>query len=125
MSQLVDLEHKLYAADPTLRLYPVRFTLNAAALRLLGINEQAFRIFIRIDRQEAISGRQRLYIARSNKPTGYAVRARNKRGLVNSVTLCKLLAEKLNGCGAYRICEEVSIQEDGMTWYEIFFRRYD
>lgn len=122
---LVDIEHKLYAADPTLRLYETRFTLNIAAMRLLGIDEQSFRIFIRIDKQEAISGRFRLYIARSNKSTGYAVRGRGKRGLVNSVTLCKKLAEMLNGCGAYRICEEVSKQEDGMTWYEIFFRKYD
>ena len=125
MTQLVDLEHKLYAADPTLRLYKTRFILNASALRLLGINEQAFRIFIRIDQQEAISGRQRLYIARSNKSIGYAVRRLDNRGLVNSVSLCQLLSEKLNGYGAYRICEEVSVQEDGMTWYEIFFRRYD
>lgn len=125
MSQLVDLEHKLYAADPTLRLYKTRFMLNASALRLLGISEQSFRVLVRIDRQEAISGRFRLYIARSNKSVGYAVRRRNNRGLVNSVSLCALLAEKLNGCGAYRICEEVSVQEDGMTFYEIFFRRYD
>lgn len=125
MSQLVDLEHKLYSADPTIRIYPARFILNAAALRLLGINEQAFRVFIRIDKQEAFSGRQRLYIARSDKPIGYAVKRRDNRGLVSSVSLCRLLAEKLNGYGAYRICEEVSIEEDGATWYEIFFRRYD
>ena len=125
MSQLVDLEHKLYSADPTIRIYPARFILNAAALRLLGVNEQASRVFIRVDKEQAFSGRQRLYIARSDKPIGYAVRRRNNRGLVSSVSLCRLLAEKLNGYGAYRICEEASIQEDGMTWYEIFFRKYD
>ena len=125
MTRLVDLEHKLYSADPTIRIYPARFILNAAALRLLGIDEQAFRVFVRIDQQQAISGRQRLYIARSDKPIGYAVRRRDNRGLVSSVSLCRQLAEKLNGYGAYRICEEVSIQEDGLTWYEIFFRKYD
>ena len=125
MSQLVDLEHKLYSADPTIRIYPARFILNAAALRLLGVNEQASRVFIRVDKEQAFSGRQRLYIARSDKPIGYAVRRRNNRGLVSSVSLCRLLAEKLNGYGAYRICEEISIQEDGATWYEIFFRKYD
>ena len=125
MTKLVDLEHKLYSADPTIRIYPARFILNAAALRLLGIDEQASRVFVRIDQQQAISGRQRLYIARSDKPVGYAVRRREKRGLVSSVSLCRTLAEKLNGYGAYRICEEVSIKEDGLTWYEIFFRKYD
>ena len=125
MTKLVDLEHKLYSADPTIRIYPARFILNAAALRLLGIDEQAFRVFVRIDQQQAISGRQRLYIARSDKPIGYAVRRRDNRGVVSSVSLCRQLAEQLNGYGAYRICEEVSIQEDGLTWYEIFFRKYD
>lgn len=125
MTRLVDLEHKLYSADPTIRVYTTRFILNAAALRLLGIPEQSSRVFIRIDQQQAVLGRQRLYIARSDKPIGYAVRRRNNRGLVSSVSLCQQLAERLNGYGAYRICEEASIQEDGMTWYEIFFRKYD
>ena len=39
MTRLVDLEHKLYSADPTIRVYTTRFILNAAALRLLGIPE--------------------------------------------------------------------------------------
>lgn len=125
MTRLVDLEHKLYSADPTIRVYTTRFILNAAALRLLCIPEQSSRVFIRIDQQQAVLGRQRLYIARSDKPIGYAVRRRNNRGLVSSVSLCQQLAERLNGYGAYRICEEASIQEDGMTWYEIFFRKYD
>lgn len=125
MTHLVDLEHKLYSADPTIRIYPPRFILNAEALRLLGITEQSFRVLIREDKEQAVLGRQRLYIARSNKPIGYAVRRRNYRGLVSSVSLCRLLSEKLNGYGAYRICKEASIQEDGMTWYEIFFRKYD
>ena len=125
MTRLVDLEHKLYSADPTIRVYTTRFILNAAALRLLGISEQSSRVFIRIDQQQAVLGRQRLYIARSDKPIGYAVRRRNNRGLVSSVSLCQQLAERLNGYGAYRICEEASIQEDGLTWYEIFFRKYD
>jgi len=125
MTQLIDIENKLYPADPTLRLYPNRCVLNAAALRLLDLDGQAFRVFIRIDKQQAFSGRQRLYIARSDKVIGYVVRRRSNRGLINSASLCRLLAEKLNGYGAYRICEEVSVQEDGMTFYEIFFRRYD
>ena len=122
---LVDIENRLSPADPTIRIYPSRCTLNAATLRLLGLSGQAFRVFIRQDMQQAFQGRKRVYICRSDKGIGYMVKRRGNRGIINSVSLSKKLAELLNGYGAYRVCEEVFVREGEQTWYEIFFRKYD
>lgn len=125
MARLEDIEKKLSPADPVIRIYRGRCVLNASACRLLGIPGKSQRILVRRDMEQAAAGRDRIYISHSYMATGYVFKMRGNEARINSSSLCLKLAGYLEGPGAYRICPEVSITENGRTWYEIFFKRYD
>ncbi len=124
MARLVDLDNRLQKSVPSIRVYKERCVLNESACSLLGLSEQKPKVFVRQDGEQAMNGRDRIYIGRSDKEIGYEVKMRGRSGRINSAHLSRQLSQHLSGYGVYRICKEVKIEDGLTTYYEIFFRRY-
>lgn len=113
------------ASDALVRIYGGRCVLSSRACRLLGLSPQGGRVRIRQDMEQyERGGRVRLYISRCSFPYGYEVKRRNRVGQINSSSLSHNLADKLEGYGTYRICEEVNLWDGDEICYEIFFKKY-
>lgn len=101
-----------------------KMTFNANASRLLELCPQA-HIAICFD-LEAYSARgvKRLYVGTTR--SGHQVKPRRDTYFVCSTTLCRDVADALEGYGTYRICpEDFSRDVDGTKYYNIFFKKYD
>lgn len=108
--------------DAQIRVYPSSIALNAAACRLLGI-EQGDRVSFRT---RTDIGMRVIYIGKSNNSIGVRLKSQKGRngGYIYSSAVSGALADALQGCGCYRICHETPVQEDGTTLYEIFFKKF-
>lgn len=104
-------------ADPFIHIYKDKCVLTAAAVRLLGIEEEHRAEFLRLPNHPGI------FTCGIDAPLAFPVRRRGNRGVISSKVLAKSLADALDGYGTYRICEEESREYQGRRAYEIFFRR--
>jgi ferredoxin-NADP reductase len=101
-----------------------KIVFNASAARLLELAPQAL-ISVCFDK-EAFDARgvKRLYVGTAR--TGYRVKPRRETYYVCSTSLCKDVADALEGYGTYRLCQEdFSRDADGTKYYNIFFKKYD
>ena len=124
MSRLVRISTKAPDAQPVIRVYNNRCVLNKYAAELMGLSED-WRVDLRLDKDEADCGRDRIFIGRCAYPQGYKLHRRGLSFIANSADMRHILCEHLDGYGAYRICPEYPEQDDDTTYYNIFFRKYD
>ena len=101
-----------------------KMVFNANASRLLELSPQA-HIAICYDLESySARGVKRLYIGTARN--GHLVKPRRDTYFVCSTTLCRDVADALEGYGTYRICpEDFSRDADGIKYYNIFFKKYD
>jgi hypothetical protein len=102
-----------------MRIYPHYISFNAKAVSLLDLKEGDAVSIMQDDRDG--------YIYVSNNPdakVAYGVRKHNTTMEVSNAPLCRKLAEQMEGCGAYRICEEECIEFMGHSYYNIFAKKY-
>ena len=114
-------------SEPAMRIYPNYISLNASAVRLLGMEEGQY-LQVRFDEEEKMRGRTRLYIGKTdNGAMAFRLsRRKGRKGLdCSSRVLAHYLSETLEGFGLYRICPEEDAETDGGRWFGIFFKRYD
>lgn len=123
MAVMIDIAQILLRTDSLIHIYKERVVLNKEACNLLGIKE-GDRVLVRRSLVEARAGRERIYMAKGEAPSGYIVHGRYGSGRINSAPLARILASLLQGYGTYRLCPEVNVEVDGRTYYEIFFRKY-
>ena len=124
---LRELERKPSPVDAILRIYANRCVFNANACALLGVTPGEGWVRFCIDRDQQLAGRTRVYVGRAEPHAGHLVLGapRRRTGVINSASTARKLAYALSGYGTYRICEEVTLREEGKTYYEIFFRKFD
>lgn len=119
------INRKAPAHETLIRVYKSgKIVFNANASRLLELHPNAL-IAVCFDR-EAFDARgvKRLYVGTSR--TGHMVKQRSDTYFVCSTSLCKDVAEALEGYGTYRVCpEDYSRDQDGTKYYNIFFKKYD
>ena len=113
------------AHEALVRVYKSgKIVFNANAARLLELSPSA-HVSICYDK-EAFDARgiKTLYVG--NARSGYLVKPRRGTFFVCSTSLCKDVADALQGYGTYRICpEDYSRDAEGKKFYNIFFRKYD
>lgn len=122
---LQKLNRKAPSTESLLRVYNGgKLVFNAAAARLLELAPSSL-ISICFDKEAFDSrGVKRLYVGTAR--SGYQVKPRRDTFYVCSASLCKDVAEALEGYGTYRICsEDFSRDADGTKYYNIFFKKYD
>lgn len=121
---MVDIDKSPDNGTALLHLYKTYCVLNGAAGELLGLLPGK-HVRFRQDPMELAAGRDRVYVCLSDYPLGYPAKQRAHTWKIFSTRLCRSLAGHLQGEGTYRICAEVTRTEDGVKYYEIFFKRYD
>ncbi len=124
MCLMTNINNHLHKSSPSIKVYKNRCTLNKEAIDLLKLNLND-KIDISIDQEERKLGRDRIYICKTQSKKGYSLQPRGRTYRINSTQLSKSLSQYLQGYGTYRICEEVSEIENGVIYYNIFFKRYD
>ena len=126
MPTMVDIARVLPSAAACIRIYKNEIIISAPAAKLLGIPDNpGCRILVRQDADEAQRGRDRVYIARSDTMAGYPISKKDCRYRLISATLIRRLITHLEGYGTYRIDDEVPVVIGGITYYEIFFKKYE
>lgn len=110
--------------EALLRVYQGKMVFNASASRLLDLNpNDLVSVCYDKDAMDA-RGVKRLYVGKAR--SGHMVRPRRDTFFVCSASLCKDVAESLEGYGTYRICPEDHTKDaDGIMYYNIFFKKYD
>ena len=110
-----------------MKIYENEMVFSEAAARLLHLSVASPHVVFMVDRDAEQMKRKRVYVARATGlwPIRYPSVPKDKRRIVRCRELCRELATLLDGYGTYRICGEDSWTGDGITWYNIFFRRYD
>ena len=126
MPTMVDIARVLPSAAACIRIYKNEIIISAPAAKLLGIPDNpGCRLLIRQDADEAQRGRDRVYIGRSNTSAGFPVSRKGCRYRLISAALIRRLITHLEGYGTYRIDDEVPVAKGGITYYEIFFKKYE
>ena len=110
-----------------MKIYESEVVFSEAAVRLLHLSVASPYVLFMVDRDAEQVGRKRLYVARATGtwPIRYPSVPKGKRRIVRCRELSRQLALGLDGYGTYRVCGEDSWTDKGITWYNIFFRRYD
>lgn len=104
-----------------MRVYKSKIVFNAPAVRLLGLDDGS-RVAFKVGE---VLGQQRLYIGRKEY-NAYCINRMGCRYRIHSTSLCKHIADMLQGYGSYRIEAENSILDyNGNIMYSVFFRKYD
>lgn len=116
---LKDLMTSAPRTEPLIRLYPTYISFNSPAAEMLGLNECASVAIQQDDRDGYI------YVAGCDtfKQT-YGLRRRHDTFVLSNAPLCRKLADKLEGYGAYRICQGDVIEFMGNKFYNIFKKKY-
>lgn len=123
--ELEYLTTQIPESQPKLRIYEHYVSLNAPAVRLLGLNDQDHVQFARPTFCK-FSGVDRFYICKAKNIVGaYLARKRKRCVRISNRELARYLAEKLDGIGCYRICPEDKIEYMGSICYNVFFKNYD
>lgn len=92
------------------------------AATVLGIQDGDY-VNIFYDEQQLAAGRLRIYIGKSS--AGIMARKDGHCLVLNSRPLAHKLSALLESEGSYRICPEDSVELNGNTYYNIFFKVYD
>lgn len=120
--ELTILSKGIPETEPKMRIYGHYVSFNAAAVRLLGINDGDYIQFAK----PSYGFRKELYVRKASTPGGsYIARKRRQISRISSASLLGLLQENGFGKGCYRICPEVTVDDKDGTYYNIFFRNYD
>ena len=120
--ELTILSKGIPETEPKMRIYGHYVVLNAAAVKLLGIQDGDYVQFAK----PAYGFRKELYIRKTSVPGGsYIARKRKQIARISSASLLGILQENAFGRGCYRICPEVAVEDKDGTYYNIFFRNYD
>ena len=121
--ELTTLSKGLPETEPKIRIYDYYVVLNAAAVKLLVINDGDYVQFAK----PAYGFRKELYIRKTSVPGGsYIARKKGRQtARISSASLIGILQENEFGKGCYRICPEVKVEDKDGTYYNIFFRNYD
>lgn len=120
--ELTILSRGIPETEPKMRIYGHYVVLNAAAVKLLGIQDGDYIQFAK----PAYGFRKELYIRKTTIPGGsYIARKRKQTARISSANLLGILQENEFGKGCYRICPEVTVEDKDGTYYNIFFRNYD
>lgn len=123
MTLLTDITRVPPSGEALLRVYASQLTLNAAAKRLLGLDDDS-KVAFRIG-ETGPAGTKRLYIAK--KPySAYSLVKVGNAYRIRSTSLCRSIAEMLQGYGTYRIESENPVKDfNGDVCYSVFFRKYE
>lgn len=120
--ELTTLYKGLPETEPKMRIYGNYVVLNAAAVKLLGIQDGDYIQFAK----PVYGFRNELYIRKTTVPAGsYIARMRKQTARIASRDLIGILGEKHFAKGCYRICPEVTVEDPDGKYYNIFFRNYD
>lgn len=123
MTLLNDITKVAPSSEALLRVYENQLTLNAAAKRLLRLDDDSQVAFRTSDSGPA--GTKRLYVAKKSH-SAYSVVKVGNGYRVRSAALCKSIADLLQGYGTYRIEGENPVRDyNGDVCYCVFFRRYE
>ena len=123
MTLLTDITRTAPSGEALLRLYEGQLTLNAAAKRLLGLEDDS-QVAFRSGNITGPDGKKRLFIAKKEFAAYSLVKAGHTYR-IRSTVLCRTLAGMLQGYGTYRIERENPVTDyNGDVCYSIFFRKY-
>lgn len=98
---------------------------NAAAARLMHMNPMT-HVDVRYD-ADTFTAREikRLYVGVTSG-AAYTLKQRGNTYSICSNTLCRMMADALEGYGTYRICPEDYVLDSAeVKFYNIFFKKYD
>ena len=122
--ELEPLTKSIPESEPKIRIYQRYVVLNAATVRLLGLNDRDY-----VQVAKPVYGfRKELYIRKTNLTAGsYTARVQKGKGTmrISSLKLATLLAQHLEGYGCYLVSPSVSVDDKDGIYYNIFFRNYD
>ena len=111
------------SGEALIRVYKGQLILNAAAKKLLALKDDSKVAFCSGD--NGPNGAKRLYIAKKAY-SAYSLVRNGRAYRIRSTSLCKAIADMLQGYGTYRIEGETPIRDfNGDICYSIFFRRYE
>lgn len=121
------IQTRMPKTEATVKIYENEIVFSEAAVKLLRLNEADPLVAFMIDRDAEMVGRKRLYVAGApdSWPIKYVSMAKGRRRLVRCRSLSRKLAESLAGFGVYKVCGDDYYADNGIIWYNIFFRRYD
>ena len=121
--ELVNLLQDLPTDQPRLRVYKSYVVLNSITTNLLGLQEGDY---VKFTRPRITGSRPTVYVGKAANINGaFVTHKRHDCVRVNSGKLARLLQEALDGTGCYRVCPEDSVTDNGETFYNVFFRKYD
>lgn len=120
--ELAKLVESAPRSEALIRVYSSYCVLNGSAAMLMGLSPGS-GVMVFYDKEQRSAGRMRLYVGRKDT-NAFAVIRRGRSYLINSRGLARELADNLEGRGTYRICPEDSVENNGTTYYNIFFRKY-
>lgn len=111
--------------EALLRVYKNKVVLNSSSARLLGLTPETLLAICYDNEQLVARGVKRLYIGKA-KDNAYSLTKRGETYIINSTSLCRSIADALQGYGTYRVCpEDSTMGSDGNKYYNIFFRKYE
>lgn len=117
---LVNLINDAPRTEPILRVFKNYMTLNAHAVRLLGLSE-GDKVYI--GREERMANN--LYVGKARLKTSNLVVRRGNTFLLHNAALAREVAGWLEGMGAYRICPEDKVEDGlGNVFFNIFKKKY-
>lgn len=123
MTLLTDITKVAPSGEALIRVYQGQLTLNAAAKRLLKLDDHS-KVAFKVG-ESGPAGTKRLYIAKK----AYSAYSLSKVGnayRIHSTALCRSISELLQGYGTYRIESENPITDyNGDVCYSVFFRKYE
>lgn len=122
--ELVNITARMPEKEPKIRIYDNYLVINAAGTKLLGLRDGDY---LQINESaQSVAGKRLLYIGKPSVVTGsYEVKKRKNTMRINCRLLARMMKEKLDGRGCYRICPEDTLRVSDTTWYNIFFKNYD
>lgn len=113
--------------EATIKIYESELVFSETAVKLLGLRDDSPLVIFMIDRDAELANRKRIYVAAATGhwPVRYPSSQKGFRRVVRCRELCRKLALELDGFGTYRVCDDDTYADNGIKWYNIFFRRYD
>ena len=119
MTPMKDITPAAPSGEALIRVYNGKLSLNAEAKRLLQLDNDS-RVAFRV----STSDDKRLYVAKK-KYSAYKLIPHGHGYRIHSCSLCRSIAEKLQGYGTYRIeAENPSRDINGDVCYPVFFHKY-
>lgn len=122
MTLMTDITKTPPSGEALIRVYKGQLSLNLAAKKLLDLQDDskvAFR-----SGEPGPQGTRRLYVAKKQY-SAYRLLKVGRSYRISSTSLCKSIADMLQGYGTYRIESENPVRDyNGDICYSVFFRKY-